>query len=432
MSSCRCSDIRNTENKEFVYGLMGSDEKEEYQEVFQTRPNWLSVSGQSALAAYVYCIYDNSFSVDENGVIHTNDTSGFKQLTDLVNGITLINGGDKTFTQEYLSMITVCMEDMLNTNSILIYNNYENVPEEMIINQHKYYNIYALFASLEKMDLQYRDTTKHTPFSVFSDRGFEISNLELDREVSHTKTGQELDSTMFSYKYSIVGWDGENGEKNVILQEKLPDERDNCQALIDYNKATKEWRQSGNKAAINAVLSIMSSKCPYIDLAVSGYKLKDGIGELSGVIDGVEGVVDNDDLSDGFMLSSKLVGFYAEIAEAYEKKQEAYSQILSDWYTSGVYINCGADSDMVAEGMYNPEIIAKKAALYEEGFSLFCANEESVAYGNLKKVVFRSDSIMLEDKCILDCENVTIVSRAGSTGQQYAEKYGIPWEELKE
>lgn len=51
---------------------------------------------------------------------------------------------------------------------------------------------------------------------------------------------------------------------------------------------------------------------------------------------------------------------------------------------------------------------------------------------NLTKVVIKNDNVFLEDDFIYYCPNAVIVSRAGSTGQQYAEKFGIPWEELEE
>lgn len=50
---------------------------------------------------------------------------------------------------------------------------------------------------------------------------------------------------------------------------------------------------------------------------------------------------------------------------------------------------------------------------------------------NLKCVVLENDEIVLDD-FLADCENVTIISREGSTGQKYAQENNIPWQELEE
>ena len=60
------------------------------------------------------------------------------------------------------------------------------------------------------------------------------------------------------------------------------------------------------------------------------------------------------------------------------------------------------------------------------GFWTFFNNE------NLKYIVLENNDIILEQSFIYDCENVTIISRKGSTGQKYAQENNIPWQELEE
>ncbi|MBQ3163423.1 MAG: leucine-rich repeat domain-containing protein [Lachnospiraceae bacterium] len=117
-----------------------------------------------------------------------------------------------------------------------------------------------------------------------------------------------------------------------------------------------------------------------------------------------------------------------------EKQTEEFviagNNVLIGYTGDDSVVNIPNEITYVGEGLFNKDLtithVTFPPSVKKLGFWTFFRNED------LKYVVLENDNIILNRSCIYECENVTIVSREGSTGQKYAQENGIPWEELEE
>lgn len=400
------SQICTDGDKTFAYEMMGAGTEEEYKNLFATNPDILSVTGQNMLATYAYGLFDKSFMLDEAGIISTSKEYNFEQLETFLNGVLFkeamwetkiyessIPGVAPTtttlyhtnYTDEYLAILSVCLEEYLTANSTIIYNNYEAIPEGAVTEQYKFKNMHALILSLQQLEINYNksmDVKKIT--DLFGDHGYRIENLELDTEVTTSKTGMNIKDTMFSYMATLNYGMAENVENKVILSAESPQQAEELEEVEAYNAAVKNVRKTEINSVVNAAVTTISIFCPYVELGYNGLKMVKDANEAFSVADNINSVtIDDDNLSNSIKVTESAFGIYKDVMEAYEAKDKAYGEILDDWYESGTYVKISnQENALVGKGLYDPDVIIKKAMLYNEGFSFLCADEESVERGN--------------------------------------------------
>ena len=430
---------------ECVSQLCACKTEEDYAKLFEVNPEELSTEATMSYCLYSYGLLEKSFLTDEEGNIYTNEEYNFEQFTALLNGILSkpdITIGDyehsygraENYTVDYLALMAVNTETMLEANSALIYSDYNSVTDEMINNQYKLWNMQALYLALEEQEMRINNEWGiYTSWDNYYSSS-RIENLGFDLDVDGEQTGVSLADGEFSYSVVTMNQKGKEIERKTLGSSKSPLELEADEELLEYNEKVKEARYAPIKETINGAILIASIAHPELIAGVSILKLVDdpNLDKLGTVSSKTGAVIKNyKEVGNGFKTAGFVIDAISNIQSAYEERDKAYEEILDDWYESGIKIAVMKKADdeweedfqkLVAKGIYDPREIIKCRRLENEGFAFMYDNVTEYDY-----VAIGENEIQKCDDVLNDDILTSIEDNAGRSNAEKKEILLILW-----
>lgn len=402
---------------EKIIQLSSCKTEEDYEELFKTNPDELSTEATMSYYLYAYGLLEKSFLTDADGNIYSDETHNFDQFTAFLNGMLAKPDGTigeyehyfvdgQSYTLDYLALMAVNAEKMLDANSALIYNDYDNITQEVIDNQYKLWDMYGLILSLEEEEMRLTDGWGiYTSWDKYYSCS-RIENLGLDVDVDGEQDNVTLSDAEFSYSIVTINQKGKVIESKTLGLSKKPLEMEADEELLEYNEKVEEARYAPLTETINSAIMIASIAHPELIAGVSLIKLIDdpNLDNLGTVSSKTGATIKNyKNVGNGLKTAGFVIDAVSNIQQAYEDRDKAYEEILDDWYESCIKISVVKKTDegwetdyqqLVAKGIYDPWEIMKCRRLMNEGFAFMYDN------------VTEYDYVAIGEKEIQKCEDV--------------------------
>lgn len=402
---------------ELIVQLCSCKTEDEYVKLFKNDPAGLSTEATMSYYLYSYGLLERSFRLDTDGNIYADETYNFEQLTAFLNGILAKPEGTmgeysecmigaETYTLDYLAVMAENTKKMLEVNSALIYSDYDNISEDVLNNQYKLWDMYALFLSLEEQERRLNNGWgMYTAWDKYYSCS-RIENLGLDGDVDGEQDNVTLSDAEFSYSIVTINQKGKVIESKTLGLSKKPLEMEADEELLEYNEKVEEARYAPLTETINSAIMIASIAHPELIAGVSLIKLiddpnLDNLGTVSSKTGAT--IKDYKNVGNGLKTAGFVIDAVSNIQQAYEDRDKAYEEILDDWYVSGikfsVYKKTGEEwetdyQQLVAKGIYDPWEIMKCRRLMNEGFAFMYDS------------VTEYDYVAIGEKEIQKCEDV--------------------------
>lgn len=429
---------------ECVSQLCSCKTEEDYAKLFEVNPEELSTETTMSYYLYSYGLFERSFLTDEEGNVYTNETYNSEQLTAFLNGILSkpdITIGDyehsygrtENYTVDYLALMAVNTEAMLEANSALIYSDYDSVTDDIIDNQYKLWDMQALYLALEEQEKRINNEWGiYTSWDNFYSCS-RIENLGLDADVDGEQANVSLADAEFSYSIVTINQKGKEIERKTLGLSKSPLELEADEELIEFKEKVKEAQYAPIKETINGAILIASIAHPELIAGVSLLKLADdpNLDKLGTVSSKTGAVIKDKGVGNGFKKAGFIIDAVSNIQNAYEERDKAYEEILDDWYESGIKISVEKKinkewkdeyQELVAKGMYDPREIIKCRRLVNEGFAFLFDNVTEYDY-----VAIGENEIQKCDEDLYDDRLTLIEDNAGRTNDERKEILLILW-----
>ena len=213
-----------------------------------------------------------------------------------------------------------------------------------------------------------------------------IADLKLtgENQISYANSDLKFD---ISVKYM----DDDLSENRVILSRILPDNLDDIEELYDYYERKEECRKVWGTAAKNALVGAASARFPaaaiiaYAAMAAEdpSYTSASAAFKQVGVVTGPKYDLGNAPWDAGCILEGM-----GTVAAAYQARDEAYEEILDDWYVGGTQVSVNADGNnsfITAKGMYDPEVLIKRQIVLNDGFAGLYTDDVNGEYDHVQK-----------------------------------------------
>lgn len=376
-------DAYTNSDVEFISRLSNAREAEDYAEVCKIDPNSLSIYMNSGFCNYAYILMDQGLEVASDGTI---TGQNLEQYATFLNGVLYCQQFDVVdldgisyytqevginYTEEYLAILVGETECTLDTISAVLYAGYnqEEVVKAEVPAMQKQVAALSLYEAL------YYYRTKEIYCDLTWPNCYQIENLTF--QGNDLMNGGNTSCFEVTLRESLVDYE----EPTVINTHVLtPNQTEQRAERDDYIEKVKAAHWAIPKELGQLAIEGISIAVPEVGLGISALEAVSDVSKLGTPISGaIKEYSDNDSLKNAATMGKTAYAGIWNVVKAYREKEQAYQEILDDWYQDSMTVNGNGKDVILSKGQYLPNTIMKKAYFENEGLCfMFGTQEEGI------------------------------------------------------